>query len=61
MVCYLCPSVERKPDCCSSALLFLGVPLGREERETGRYGGFEDAEEEANGDCASVVFDCGKT
>jgi hypothetical protein len=39
---YLRPSVEREPDCRSSALLFLGVPLGREERETGCYGGFED-------------------
>lgn len=49
--------VEAEPDAGSAALLFGGVPLGREECEAGRYGGFEDAEEETDCDCAGEVLD----
>jgi len=49
-------AVETKPDGCAGTLLFLGVPLRGEEGETGGYGCFEDAEEEADGYCSGVVF-----
>ena len=44
----------------AEALLLLRVPLRREECEAWGDGGFEDAEEEADGDGAGEVFDGGE-
>ena len=53
---YLGEAVEAEPDAGAEALFFLRVPLACEEGEAGGDGGFEDAEEEADGDCTGVVF-----
>lgn len=45
----LAEAVEGEPDRGASALLGFRVPLRGEEGEAGGYGGFEDAEEEADG------------
>ena len=50
-------SVEAEPDSDPGAVFAFGVPLRGEEHEARRDGGFEDAEEEADGDGGGEVFD----
>jgi hypothetical protein len=38
----LCESVEREPDTCARALLFLRIPLGSQQGESRRYSSFSD-------------------
>lgn len=49
-------AVEAEPDGCARALFFLRIPLRGEKGEAGRHGGFEDAQEETDGDGSCVVF-----
>jgi len=54
----LSPAIEAKPDAYAGSLLFLCIPLGGEERESGGHCGFENAEEEANSNGTRVVGYC---
>ena len=51
-------AVEGKPDAGASALFLLRIPLTGEKSKAGSYCGFEDTEEETDGNCTSEIVDC---